>query len=306
MSERYYFLDVLKKLLTDKQERNSRYSLRSFARFLGLDPGSVSRILSQEKIPTLNIALKLTKNLDLNYEGEKQFFHSVLEANIEQRRYDEVELLYNYLNNFRRVREVTVKEFETCSTWMHEAVFVLLKKNSYRKNIELIQKDLDIPYGILHQVIRDLVKVGFVKEEGGTLSRISEDLSFNSIPKDHVNNIKKRNDLLDHSERALFNDDIAIRNHSYMTFNMDPNKSNELQEVFEEFFEEIESKHSDDKSDELYEFNLGFVPLSTSEDGKALKESILEHFLATTDEKELEFIKNQKMFSLNELPELKL
>ena len=63
--------------------------------------------------------------------------------------------------------------------------------------MEVIQQELGLSYGEIHQVIRDLIRIGFVREEGGTLFRIPHDLSFELIPESHPQMIAKKQELLE-------------------------------------------------------------------------------------------------------------
>lgn len=71
---------ILKQILEKRCEKNSRYSLRSFARDLEISPQTLSRILRQKRGLSYEMGVKISQKLPLS-EQELIVFLNLIEAN---------------------------------------------------------------------------------------------------------------------------------------------------------------------------------------------------------------------------------
>lgn len=76
------YIQILKDHFEKVKMKNSNYSLRAFAMFLGLDPSLLSRILSEKEIPSLDTADIICQKLKLPLEEAKAFMQSVADEKI--------------------------------------------------------------------------------------------------------------------------------------------------------------------------------------------------------------------------------
>jgi transcriptional regulator with XRE-family HTH domain len=74
-----YFIDVLNADLSKRKQKNPRYSLRAYARFLGLDPSTLSRILAGKQPPSITVVRKLLRKLGLSPLENRKLVTSVAE-----------------------------------------------------------------------------------------------------------------------------------------------------------------------------------------------------------------------------------
>lgn len=77
--ESNYLIDVLNGDLRKRKLKNPRYSLRAYARFLGLDPSTLSRILSGKQTPSIEVARKLLRKLCLSPQENRKIVASLAE-----------------------------------------------------------------------------------------------------------------------------------------------------------------------------------------------------------------------------------
>lgn len=70
---------TLKRHFDLKISKNKRYSLRSFARFLGVDPTYLSKLLSGKLLLSLDTADRMTKKLKVEGEERTTFLLSAAE-----------------------------------------------------------------------------------------------------------------------------------------------------------------------------------------------------------------------------------
>ncbi|MGH1469518.1 MAG: helix-turn-helix domain-containing protein, partial [Bdellovibrionales bacterium] len=67
--------ELLKKEYAGKKGRNPAYSLRAFAKHLGLSPGTLSELISEKRPVTLKTAQKVLGRLDISND-EKSYIIS--------------------------------------------------------------------------------------------------------------------------------------------------------------------------------------------------------------------------------------
>ncbi len=72
-----YHLDLLREELIRRRRANPRYSLRSFARFLDVNPGSLSRVMAQKRRMAVSTAEKIADRLKLDRRTRKAFLGAV-------------------------------------------------------------------------------------------------------------------------------------------------------------------------------------------------------------------------------------
>lgn len=74
------YLEILQNIFSERKARNSRYSLRSFARDLELAPGTLSAILNGKRALTKEKAKELSNALKLPKSEETHFLNAVARA----------------------------------------------------------------------------------------------------------------------------------------------------------------------------------------------------------------------------------
>lgn len=69
---------MLRKELLTRRERNPRYSLRALARDLGMDPSSISRVLSEKEVPSDSFLVSIMTKLNWCSEDKNAFVLAVV------------------------------------------------------------------------------------------------------------------------------------------------------------------------------------------------------------------------------------
>lgn len=75
-----YHVQILKNALGQRQKKNARYSLREFARNLGVSPTTLSQVFSQKKGLSEKTALSIAEKLNLELNEKEKFLLSVRSA----------------------------------------------------------------------------------------------------------------------------------------------------------------------------------------------------------------------------------
>src|SRR4051812_47736373 len=75
-----FYLQRLQAELDHRKERNARYSIRAFSRFLGIDVGTVSRLLRGHQTPSYKMSLRLFQKLLLSDDEQRRFSMSIADT----------------------------------------------------------------------------------------------------------------------------------------------------------------------------------------------------------------------------------
>ncbi len=79
------YREFLKQVLLSRQEKNSRYSLRAFAKSLSISPGALSKVLNSVNNLSHQKALDFSKVLNMNETETNYFLHLVTMNNLTRR-----------------------------------------------------------------------------------------------------------------------------------------------------------------------------------------------------------------------------
>jgi plasmid maintenance system antidote protein VapI len=71
------YIQILKKKLLARQQKNPHYSLRAFARDIGLHPSSLSAVLKEKRNLPIDFCEQIVEKLDLSKKQKIEFIESV-------------------------------------------------------------------------------------------------------------------------------------------------------------------------------------------------------------------------------------
>lgn len=175
----------------DRQSKNSKYSLRAFARDLGLNLTSVSMMLKKQRKPKAETRRSLVKSLALppTYEQEAAYWTP-----------DEEFLEHD--------------KFKMTSEWVHWAILNLVRKGAPPKTVETLQKHLDLPHSLVNSALERLLRLGFVQKKGKHYIRTLEPVrTKDDIPTTAFR--KLHGEILDVAKDALTK--VPVENREFST-----------------------------------------------------------------------------------------
>src|SRR6478735_2984141 len=95
MSEKPFYIKLLLNEIEHRKEKNPRYSLRAFARYLGMGPSTLSRILLNRQELSHTACKNILKKLKLNRDDCVLFISSIAE----ERKRRAYKVLFNIIEN---------------------------------------------------------------------------------------------------------------------------------------------------------------------------------------------------------------
>lgn len=148
--------DVLNAEFTSRKARNHRYSLRSFARFLGMSPSNMSEVLRKKH--GLSVALAEKISLKLGYEPEQSRYFMDLVIYRHGENSDERQAAMLRLRDIKLNQEFEILPddiFKMISNWYHLAIIELTKLTGFSMDTDWMATRLGIqPLDALQAVNR--------------------------------------------------------------------------------------------------------------------------------------------------------
>jgi len=162
METQFNYQIELKKELAIRQARNPLYSLRSFARDLGISATALSQVLSGKRDFSKNNAIKVADNLGFSPRERLSLFNSI------KKKRDPFE--------DDNIDELTEDTFKFISQWYYVAILTYAEKKNCPSDPIFFSDKLGIKKKVVVAALERLVRLGYLKIENETLIRIPGDL----------------------------------------------------------------------------------------------------------------------------------
>lgn len=159
---------VIRDELHSRVLKNQNYSLRAFARDLGLTSGNLSDIIKRKVGLSYEKALLISKNLNLGPEDQSLFL-KLVEATTASTVRDRVEAQSQVLNYDSSYVTLNDDYYHVLTDWYYLALVELVRVKGFENNDEWIANRLGLPKHIVRNVIERLIRVELLTEENGQL-----------------------------------------------------------------------------------------------------------------------------------------
>ncbi len=239
--------------LLTRCNKNPKYSLRSFARALEINPSSLSRILRNKRTISNNIKYKLGKRLGLSPIELSNFKEGKYDSNYENNNSIE--------NNFN---QLTIDTFIAISDWYHLAILELVKLKNFKPNNRFIAKAFDITVNEVNAAVERLIRLDLLKIEKdgkwintkGSNTTVDDDLTHSAYR-------KYLKQILGLAIKALEEVPVNLRDQSSMTMSINTNRLPEAIEMITKFRRRLCKFLEEDKEkDEVYQLAISLYPLT--------------------------------------------
>lgn len=239
------FIHLLNLEYSKRVRKNPQYSLRAFATYLEIDPGHLSRLLSQKRSPSLrvkeNVLQKL--NIDPSQLLELSSFSEAAES---------------------KLLTMNIQHFQVISEWQHFAILELTYLDNFQSNEKWIADKLSLPVIIIKASIQRLKDLGYLKLEKGRLIDVSGNMT--TVGHNFTSQAQKKlqSQILEQSKQALDNVNYELRSHSALTFACGDDEIEEIKEMIRgwenQLVQYLESKNN--KKRHVYQMQYSFFPIT--------------------------------------------
>ncbi len=213
---------LLRQELARRCEKNPRYSLRAFARALGMSHTVLSLVLSGKRPPSRGVLTKAVETLSLSAEERA----ALLEKwNTASARRSILSIGY---------QQIDLDKVAVISEWHYFAILSLLEVRGARWEARWISRRLGIPEVMASAAMERLERMGLVAKQGARWRQTGLPLKVeNSVSTPATRRFQHQ--ILEKAIHSLENDPMEVRHMSSTTLAMDPSQIPYAREKIRQF-----------------------------------------------------------------------
>lgn len=241
-----YFAKKLHELFEVKRAKNRRYSLRSFAKFLSMNPGTLSAIMKGKRMVPLQDAASVMLKLELAPDEQEEFLLSLgvnkppatSAYKLDASKYA---ILFDEREYFVILAVFRLPDFESSATWIAQ------KTGIAKARVEVCLQNLE------ELDVIERPKEGAWKRQHQSLYS-SHDISSKSLQKAHLN-------TLDMAKERLPLIPVEERDYSFVTVALDEKRFKKLKKLVLKFRDEVFELDEQSQGGDLYRVALQCFPI---------------------------------------------
>lgn len=256
------YREILRSKLQEKTDKNRRYSLRAFAKDLGISPALLSQVLSGKRGMSDSMARDVARKLKLGAVQQDYFCDLVAadHAKSEAKKTQAQERLKNY--DHTKIKQLGLEYFIHIHEWHHYAILEAIGLKDFQASTSWLAKKLNTEEIRIRIAVERLEEVGLLKitPEGKWLDthahlEIRQDAEATKLA-------LRQYALL--GIDALAKTPMSKREHAAFVMSVDSKRVDEAKRVlanfYQSFIEQFDS--SEDDKDAIYVLAAQFFPVT--------------------------------------------
>jgi uncharacterized protein (TIGR02147 family) len=266
------YRSYLNGVLVERSRVNSSYSLRGFAKSLGLQASELSEILRGKRKLSDSRALQIADRLDL--DGERASYFRLLVQLERSKDPSSKRVLLKQLESLhprkRLVRDLSVDQFMILSDWFHFAILKFLEIPGVPKTPLGISKALGLHHSEVEVALERLARLELVAQQDDfSWAKTTEDLQVVSeIPNRGLRNFHQK--TLEKAIESLDTQSPSERYSGTETIAFSSENFDKASRIFEDCFQKIlKLSRKPKKGDRVYHLALHFFALSKAQKEKS-------------------------------------
>lgn len=247
---------LLKEELQKRQSKNPGYSLRAFAKTLGLSSSFISKVLNAKKNVSHETALTIASRLNFDEEIVQNIFASAPNFKLKQMEFD----------------TVAVDEFHFISDWHHFAILEAVTLSDFqvenrKKQIKWFAERLSITEDRASSGVERLERLNLLKTDAdGNILGIEKNTTAISSQVPSSANREHERQILEKAVDALEKTPVEHRSQSSMMMAIPASRVDEAKEKIKAFRREMSTfLQRKGKRDSIYQLSISFFPLTKIE-----------------------------------------
>lgn len=244
----------LQDVFESRKAKNPRYSMRAFARDLGISSGWISDIFAGRRLPGKRLTVRIARSLKLNDEDA-------------QKLQDLVKRLQQVKSEGGDLLKLTEDQIAIISDRENLVLLNLFNTKDFCSDINWMSARLGVPPATVRRSLDRLERIGLIVQENGQYKSLNHNVTTtHNTPSKAIREFHRQNLL--YSIESLIRDDPAIRDITSMTVAIDPNKLDEARSLIRQFRRKLASYLEGESKAEVYHLNIQLVPATIVKQGK--------------------------------------
>jgi uncharacterized protein (TIGR02147 family) len=264
LTEHNDYRSYLKKSLAEKISRNPSYSLRAFARQLGIHHSMLSAVFKNEKKISRDRAPLIADKLGLENE-DKEYFCLLVELD-QTKGIEQKSRILAQLSSFRKstpVYDLTVDHFKLISDWYHLPILQMVGEPYFKFDSKVISEKIGIHFIEVEAAIERLERLELIeKDKNGNFKKVKNGLLVESPVRSE--SLRKFHKQM--MEKALLSLETQLPKERLIqtqTISFDQTQINEVEDLMDQFFERVvQLSRKGQKRDQIYHLSTVFFNLT--------------------------------------------
>ncbi|WP_413580904.1 TIGR02147 family protein [Bdellovibrio sp. HCB288] len=227
------YRSILIEELRKRQRKNPSYSLRAFARDIGVSVSRLSEVLNSKAGLSDSRAALIAEKLQLKGK-ERAYFIDLVQAEHARSKIAKKSAAERLKSHRMGSQKIADEDFHLIADWQNLAVLELIDLPEMNHNHAEIANRLKITVGEAEATIDRLMQVGLLKEENGKWKPSDPDSTTSSdVPSTAIQNFHRQ--MLGRAQRSLQVDPVESRDLSSVVFGVDADQLAYAKERIREF-----------------------------------------------------------------------
>lgn len=233
--------------------RNPRFSLRSFAKQLGIDHSTLSQVLRSRRRLSARALETVGKRVGLSEEAIRAYSRSRNKLTSK-----------NQPENVRRFH-LDLDTFQLLSVWYHYAILELIQVQGFKTDSRWIAHTLGVAVEDVNVALQRLLRLGLLEMSGrDRWIDKSGDAEFHSSALTEAACSQMNQEIHELAVHAIKRVPSPHRVHRQMVLALDSTRLPRLKMLTEEFMKELRALVSEsDTKDDVYQVEISLFPVTT-------------------------------------------
>lgn len=251
-----------------RRAKNAHYSLRAFARDLGVSAGVLSQVLQGKRPISLKLVESIVSALGLDQKSATKLKLSVAEIQLKRnlKRLDpQVKELLRFKGSsvsYKNPRVLDAEVFNLISRWYCAAILELTFLKDFKLDAGWIAEQLGISPVEARLTILRLKELGLLTEDSrGLVRKINDHLELSDPARTSQARRTKQIEIRQKAIESIHQDPIESRHMTSMTICIDPELLPQARTLIEKFNDELADFLESKSRKRVYALEIGLFPL---------------------------------------------
>ena len=252
MEAQLFLQKSIRERLDELREKNNQFSLRAFARILKVSPASLSEFLNGKRVLSPKMLKKLAENLCLPPEDIEVLSQKIVR---DKKGIDDPS------KRSKRAIQLKNDQYYLVADWHYYAILCLAEIPDFKEDYEWIATRINTTAKKAKEAIERLLRLNLLTyDDKGKLilSTTNELVTTEDIPSTSLK--KRHSENLEAARESLYNDDVLLRDFSFATIAIDPEKLPKAKEMIRKFQDELFDFLESGEKKEVYEICMQMFP----------------------------------------------
>lgn len=244
--------------LARRKQKNSSYSLRSFAKNIGIHPAALSEFLNGKRSLSLKLATKILEEIPDSPEKQTFVLDSFASSNAKSR---------EELKDSKKSLQLQADHYHIVSDPIYYSILSLMETQDYESSPIWIAGRLGLSSIKVERAIDRMLRLNYLTEVDGKYLPAQEELDTSYDLPNSALKLRQKANLKD-AENSLDDVDVFLREFCAVTMAIDMSKLTEAKARMRKFRDELCDYLEEGEKTEVYELSLQLFPRTKTREEK--------------------------------------